>query len=92
MIAAHFGSSSLCLKTMILQFFFSSFQTIGAKSHRRSPTKSICWIQTSSKNVSYFEFFFFRENKVQGVRKWNVPFENATVAKLLNILTGTDVF
>ena len=29
---------------------------------------------------------------VQGVRKWNVPFENATVAKLLNILTGTDVF
>ena len=29
---------------------------------------------------------------IQGVRKWNVPFENATVAKLLNILTGTDVF
>ena len=29
---------------------------------------------------------------LQGVRKWNVPFENATVAKLLNILTGTDAF
>ena len=29
---------------------------------------------------------------VQGVQKWNVPFENASVAKLLNNLTGTDAF
>ena len=29
---------------------------------------------------------------LQGVRKWNVFFENATVAKLLNILTRTDAF
>ena len=29
---------------------------------------------------------------IQGVRKWNVFFENATVAKLLNILTRTDAF
>ena len=30
--------------------------------------------------------------KIQGVSKWNVFFENATVAKLLNILARTDAF
>ena len=29
---------------------------------------------------------------VQGVRKWNVFFESVPVAKLLDILTGSDAF
>ena len=37
--------------------------------------------------ISIFEAFH-----LQGVRKWNVFFKNATVAKLLNILTRTDAF
>ena len=59
--------------------------------------------QLQKRVVVDFPFFFSnfhiiemrdpdRQKNVQGIRKWNVFFESAPVAKLLNILTGSDVF
>ena len=58
-------------------------------------TKMKIWSDENEKLVGKFFVRLRRAKKgvpkssttVQGVRKWNVFFENATVAKLLNILT-----
>ena len=57
--------------------------------------------QLQKRVVVDFPFFFSnfhiiemrdpdRQKNVQSIRKWNVFFESAPVAKLLNILTGSD--
>ena len=52
-----------------------------------TPYASITCPDCSEVLISYSIFHI-----IQGVRKWNVFFESAPVAKLLIILTGSDVF